>query len=212
LHNITTTVTLKIYSPELGHHSFPLAFDTSKQVVKDLGLLRLGEAIERLDELEGEIEDLAGEQAAAKKKEALRATPYCSCVESALVSDSTDVVLASNMGIATSDTSFWANEKMDKTDKTPEEKNIVITLASVTDLDERDRPVTVRRYDIKYLLQFQEHYTDRPRIDTPWEKLVISRTAPELTNTPDKKGAGGGGVRSLYFSCGLVAPSDSIVV
>jgi hypothetical protein len=102
------------------------------------------------------------------------------------------------MGVASADSNFFALDKLDKTDKTPAERNTEILLASVTDLDERDKPVTVRRYDIKFLMEFQPHFTEKPRIDTPWEKLAISKTAPELTSTPDKK-AGAAGVPLFSF-------------
>lgn len=228
LKDVTTTVTLKISSPELGSFSFPLQFDSSKNVVKDLGMLRMCEAIERLDELASEAEDLTGDEANKKKKEAQRtscASLTCAMTHSLLiilvyscfaVHFPTSVIpvismssshpyhaslphpllitflseLAVSMGIASADTSFWALEP-----KTPDDKSTTILLASVTDLDERDKPVTVLRYDIKYLMEFQPHFTDPPRTDMPWDKLPISRTAPELTSTPDKKS---GGVRLHY--------------
>ena len=75
LKDVSTTVTLKIKSPELGTVSFPLHFDSTKNVVKDLGMLRMCEAIEHLDELETEAEELTGEEANKKRKEAQRTFP-----------------------------------------------------------------------------------------------------------------------------------------
>lgn len=142
--------------------------------------MRLREIAERLIQLEMLTED-GGAMAEQAAKDALGAIQL---IQMQVWTSQFLLELAMEANVACTDTGFFANETDEKTGTS-------VLLASVTDLAEADRPV--RRYDIKYLMEFQAHFTDKPTLpDMPWDKLPISRTAPELTSTPDKRS-----VRSL---------------